>query len=111
MINKVLFKLIISKDKVLISVNDKTKKTLYLKNKTINTSDIYTMLKYDKNNEYYLDCKKIPENEIIGQEQEIKRLYNYLYELLAQIIVAVNDENKKYQQKKKPSPLKDQIIL
>lgn len=99
MINKVFFKLIISKDKVLISVNNKTKKTLSLKNKTINTSDIFTMLKYDKNNEYYLDCKKIPENEITGQEQEIKRLYNYLYELLDQIIVAINDENKKINKK------------
>lgn len=107
MINKVSFKLNILKDKVLISVNDKTKKTLSLKNKTINTSDIYTMLKYDKNNEYCLDCKKIPENEITGQEQEIKRLYNYLYELLDQIIDAVNEENKKHQQKKRPSPLKD----
>lgn len=107
MINKVFFKLNISKDKVLISVNDKTKKTLSLKNKTINTSDIYTMLKYDKNNEYCLDCKKILENEITGKDQEIKRLYNYLYELLEQIIVAVNDENKKHQQKKRPSPSKD----
>lgn len=97
MINKIIFKLNISKDKVLIIVNDKTKKTLSLKNKTINTSDIYNMLKYDKNNEYCLDCKKIPDDEISGQEQEIKRLYNYLYELLEQIIVAVNDENKKYQ--------------
>ena len=62
MINKVFFKLIISKDKVLISVNNKTKKTLSLKNKPNTTSDIFTMLKYDKNNEYYL-WWKINNNE------------------------------------------------
>lgn len=99
MTNKIIFKLVIEKDNVLIKINEKKEKSLSIKNKTINTSDIYKMLKYNKNNLYSLDCKKIPDEEITGKDQEIKRLYNYLYDLLSQIIDAVNDENKLLQQK------------
>lgn len=95
MINKMIFTLEISGDSLIIKVNDKKTKTISLKNKNINTNEIYNMLKYDKSNEYILNSSKIPDEDINGKEQEIKRLYNYTYDLLSQIINAVNDENKR----------------
>lgn len=100
MTNKIIFKLVIEKEKVIINVNDKKEKTLSIINKTINTNDIYKMLKYNKNNLYQMDSKRIPDEEIVGKDQEIKRLYNYLYDLLSQIIDAVNIENDLLCQKK-----------
>lgn len=101
MINKVIFSLDINGDSLIIKVDDKKSKTISLKNKNINTMEIYNMLKYDKSNEYILNSSKIPDEEINGKDQEIKRLYNYTYDLLSQIIDAVNDENKRIAKEKK----------
>lgn len=101
MINKVVFTLEINGDSLNIKVDDKKSKTISLKNKNINTTEIYNMLKYDKSNEYILNSTKIPDEEINGKEQEIKRLYNYTYDLLSQIINAVNDENKRIAKEEK----------
>ena len=101
MTNKMIFTLDIKGESLIVKVNDKTTKTLSLKNKSINTTEIYNMLKYNKSNEYELNSTKIPDEEIIGKEQEIKRLYNYTYELISQIIDAVNDENKRIAKEEK----------
>ena len=101
MINKVIFSLDITGDSLIIKVDYKKSKTIYLKNKNINTMEIYNMLKYDKSNEYILNSSKIPDEEINGKDQEIKRLYNYTYDLLSQIIDAVNDENKRIAKEEK----------
>lgn len=101
MINKVIFSLDINGDSLIIKVDDKKSKTISLKNKNINTMEIYNMLKYDKSNEYILNSSKIPDEEIKGKDQEIKRLYNYTYDLLSQIIDAVNDENKRIAKEEK----------
>ena len=101
MINKVIFSLDINGDSLIIKVDDKKSKTISLKNKNINTMEIYNMLKYDKSNEYILNSSKIPDEEINGKDQEIKRLYNYKYDLLSQIIDAVNDENKRIAKEEK----------
>ena len=101
MINKVIFSLDINGDSLIIKVDDKKSKTISLKNKNINTMEIYNMLKYDKSNEYILNSSKIPDEEINGKDQEIKRLYNYTYDLLSQIIDAVNDENKRIAKEEK----------
>lgn len=101
MINKVIFSLVINGDSLIIKVDDKKSKTISLKNKNINTMEIYNMLKYDKSNEYILNSSKIPDEEINGKDQEIKRLYNYTYDLLSQIIDAVNDENKRIAKEEK----------
>lgn len=95
MTNKIIFKLEIDKDNLNIVVNEKIAKKISIKNKNINTNDIYNILKYDKNNEYVLDSKKFNDDEIVGKEQEMKRLYNYTYDLFFEIIDAVNEENKK----------------
>lgn len=101
MINKVIFSLDINGDSLIIKVDDKKSKTISLKNKNINTMEIYNILKYDKSNEYILNSSKIPDEEINGKDQEIKRLYNYTYDLLSQIIDAVNDENKRIAKEEK----------
>ncbi len=101
MINKVIFSLDINGDSLIIKVDDKKSKTISLKNKNINTMEIYNMLKYDKSNEYILNSSKIPDEEINGKDQGIKRLYNYTYDLLSQIIDAVNDENKRIAKEEK----------
>ena len=101
MINKVIFSLDINGDSLIIKVDDKKSKTISLKSKNINTMEIYNMLKYDKSNEYILNSSKIPDEEINGKDQEIKRLYNYTYDLLSQIIDAVNDENKRIAKEEK----------
>lgn len=101
MINKVIFSLDINGDSLIIKVDDKKSKTISLKNKNINTMEIYNMLKYDKSNEYILNSSKIPDEEINGKDQEIKRLYNYTYDLLSQIVDAVNDENKRIAKEEK----------
>lgn len=101
MINKVIFSLDINGDSLIIKVDDKKSITISLKNKNINTMEIYNMLKYDKSNEYILNSSKIPDEEINGKDQEIKRLYNYTYDLLSQIIDAVNDENKRIAKEEK----------
>ena len=101
MINKVIFSLDINGDSLIIKVDDKKSKTISLKNKNINTMEIYNMLKYDKSNEYILNSSKSPDEDINGKDQEIKRLYNYTYDLLSQIIDAVNDENKRIAKEEK----------
>ena len=95
MTNKIIFKLEIDKDNLNIVVNEKIAKKISIKNKNINTNDIYNILKYDKNNEYVLDSKKFNDDEIVGKVQEMRRLYNYTYDLFFEIIDAVNEENKK----------------
>lgn len=69
MINKVIFSLDINGDSLIIKVDDKKSKTISLKNKNINTMEIYNMLKYDKSNEYILNSSKIPDEEINGKDQ------------------------------------------
>lgn len=101
MINKVIFSLDINGDSLIIKVDGKKSKTISLKNKNINTMEIYNMLKYDKSNEYILNSSKILDEEINGKDQEIKRLYNYTYDLLSQIINVVNDENKRIAKEEK----------
>ena len=101
MINKVIFSLDINGDSLIIKVDGKKSKTISLKNKNINTMEIYNMLKYDKSNEYILNSSKILDEEINGKDQEIKRIYNYTYDLLSQIINAVNDENKRIAKEEK----------
>ena len=54
MTNKMMFTLEINKDSLIIKVNEKKVKTLSIKNKNINTTEIYNMLKYDRSNEYKL---------------------------------------------------------
>ena len=49
MTNKIIFKLEIDKDNLNIVVNEKIAKKISIKNKNINTNDIYNILKYDKN--------------------------------------------------------------
>lgn len=93
MTNNVKIKLELAENGVLIKADEEEFKTIFVDNKTINTEDIFKMLKYDKNNNYILDCEKINDDEINGDDRELKRLYNYLYELFAQIINAVNTEN------------------
>lgn len=95
MTNKIIFKLEIDKNNLNIVVNKKLAKKISIKNKNINTNDIYNILKYDKNNVYVLDSKKFNDDEIVGKEQEMRRLYNYTYDLFFEIIDAVNEENKK----------------
>ena len=95
MTNKIIFKLEIDKNNLNIVVNEKLAKKISIKNKNINTNDIYNILKYDKNNVYVLDSKKFNDDEIVGKEQEMRRLYNYTYDLFFEIIDAVNEENKK----------------
>lgn len=95
MTNKIIFKLEIDKNNLNIVVNEKLAKKISIKNKNINTNDIYNILKYDKNNVYILDSKKFNDDEIVGKEQEMRRLYNYTYDLFFEIIDAVNEENKK----------------
>ena len=101
MTNKMIFTLEINKDSLIIKVNEKKVKTLSIKSKNINTTEIYNMLKYDRSNEYKLISDKIPEDEIIGKEQELKRLYNYTHDLISQIVDAVNDENKRIAKEEK----------
>lgn len=92
MTNKTIFKLEVENDtQLIIKVNDKIKKKISINNKTINTSEIYKMLNYKKGNKYILDNKKFEEKETKGKDNEVKRLYNYVYELLDEIIKAVND--------------------
>lgn len=95
MTNKIIFKLEIDKNNLNIVVNEKLAKKISIKNKNINTNDLYNILKYDKNNVYVLDSKKFNDDEIVGKEQEMRRLYNYTYDLFFEIIDAVNEENKK----------------
>lgn len=92
MINKTIFKLEIETDtQLIIKVNGKIKKKISVNNKTINTSEIYKMLNYKNGNKYILDNKKFEEKETKGKDNEVKRLYNYVYDLLDEIIKAVND--------------------
>lgn len=94
MTNKVKFNIEITDDYLNIRVNGISKKKLTIKNKTINTKEIFKMLDYERTKIYELDCKKIDEQELKGEANEIKRLYNYAYELLAEIIDSVNNTTK-----------------
>lgn len=94
MINNVEINLEIINDYLDIKVNGVSKKKLTVKNKTINTKDVFKMFDYERTKIYKLGCKKIDEKELKGEKNEIKRLYNYTYELLDEIINSINDVTK-----------------
>ena len=94
MINKIELKL--SDDSVLILVDKAIKLKVSVKNKTINTNDIFKLLNYDVSKIYKLDCKKFDEKELKGSDGENKRLFNYLFDLFDQIILDVNNLSKEF---------------
>lgn len=95
MTNKLVFTLYIgNKGELIIKVNEKVKKKISVNNKTINTKEIYEMLSYKKDNMYTLKSKRLPEEETKGKDNESKRLYNYVYDLLKEILDAVKEINK-----------------
>ena len=94
MINNVIVTLEIKNNDLHININGKSKKKINVKNKIINTKEIYDILKYEPQNKYILDCKKVKEEDTIGKDNEMNRLYNYVYELFDSIIVAINEINK-----------------
>lgn len=96
MTNNIIFKLNIGKNgELIIKVNDKTKKKINANNKTINTKEIYEMLNYKADNIYILEGERIPEEETRGKDNESKRLYNYVYDLLKEIVISINEINRK----------------
>ena len=94
MINDIKVKLEIDKDKLKIKVNDKKKSEININNKTINTKEIYNILNYNSKNKYILDCEKLNEEATIGKDNEMNRLYNYVYDLFIAIIDGINEINK-----------------
>lgn len=98
MISKI--ELEIEKDNVVIIVDNITKKKINVKNKTINTKEIYKILDYNESKTYKIVSDKIKESELKGAQNEIKRLYNYVYELFDGIIIAVNKVTIELKQKK-----------
>lgn len=98
MISKI--KLEIEKDNVVIIVDNITKKKINVKNKTINTKEIYKILDYNESKTYKIVSDKIKESELKGAQNEIKRLYNYVYELFDGIVIAVNKVTVELKQKK-----------
>lgn len=98
MISKI--ELEIEKDNVVIKVDNIAKKKINVKNKTINTKEIYKILDYNESKTYKMVSDKIKESELKGAQNEIKRLYNYAYELFDGIIIAVNKVTAELKQKK-----------
>ncbi len=98
MISKIELK--IEKDNVVIIVDNITKKKINVKNKTINTKEIYKILDYNESKTYKIVSDKIKESELKGAQNEIKRLYNYVYELFDGIVIAVNKVTVELKQKK-----------
>ena len=98
MISKIELK--IEKDNVVIIVDNITKKKINVKNKTINTKEIYKILDYNESKTYKIVSDKIKEYELKGAQNEIKRLYNYVYELFDGIVIAVNKVTVELKQKK-----------
>lgn len=98
MISKIELK--IEKDNVVIIVDNITKKKINVKNKTINTKEIYKILDYNESKTYKIVSDKINESELKGAQNEIKRLYNYVYELFDGIVIAVNKVTVELKQKK-----------
>ncbi|MDD2518420.1 MAG: hypothetical protein PHG18_00795 [Bacilli bacterium] len=98
MISKI--ELEIEKDNVVIIVDNITKKKINVKNKTINTKEIYKILDYNESKTYKIVSDKIKESELKGAQNEIKRLYNYVYELFDGIVIAVNKVTVELKQKK-----------
>lgn len=78
-----------------IKVNGKTKIKINVNNKVISTKEIYDILKYNIENKYTLNCERLKEEDTKGKDNEINRLYNYVYDLFNSIIDAINDINKK----------------
>lgn len=95
MTNNINIELKISDNNLEIIVDGLIKKRLSTKKKTINTKEIFDMFAYDRTKKYKLDCKKIPEKELKGEDNEIKRLYNYTFDLFDEIVKSVNDTTKK----------------
>lgn len=95
MINDVKVRLETDKKAVKIIINEKTKSSININNKVINTKDIYKMLNYNVKNKYKLDCTRLKEEDTQGKDNEINRLYNYVYDLFQSIIDAINDINLK----------------
>ncbi len=94
MINNIKVKLEIDNNKLKIKVNEKKKGEISINNKSINTKEIYNLLQYNSENKYILDCNKLNEEDTIGKDNEINRLYNYVYDLFKSIIDAINEINK-----------------
>lgn len=93
-------KLEIEKENVVIKVDNVSKKKINVKNKTINTKEIYKILDYNETKTYKIMCEKIKESDLKGPQNELKRLYNYAYELFDGIIIAVNKVTAEINQKK-----------
>ena len=95
MTNNITFELESKEEKeVIIKVDNKIKKKISLKNKSINTKEIYNMLNYKKDNNYVLNGSKFSEEDTEGKANETKRLFNYIYDLLSDILKAINDIEK-----------------
>ena len=94
MTNDVKIELKINNEYLEIIINNKLKKKLSTKNKTINTKEIFKMFDYDRSKKYILISKKISENDLKGEQNEIKRLYNYTFDLFNEIINSVNETTK-----------------
>ncbi len=98
----VIFNLRINdKEELEIIINGKIIKKLTKKNKIINTKDIYFWLDYKTSSIYILDCKKFDDAEVSGDANEGKRLFNYVYDLLDEIIKEVNSYTNKLQKENK----------
>ena len=95
MINEVIITLEKDNNYLKIKINGKVKKRISINNKVINTKEIYDMLKYSLDNRYILNCEKIKDENTKGKDNEINRLYNYVYDLFKSIIDAINEINKK----------------
>lgn len=95
MTNDIIITLEIDNTNLKIKVNGRIKKKININNKVINTKEIYDMLKYNTENKYILNCEKLKEEDTKGKNNEINRLYNYVYDLFKTIIDTINDINKK----------------
>ena len=95
MTNDIIITLETNNTNLKIKVNGRIKKKININNKVINTKEIYDMLKYNTENKYILNCEKLKEEDTKGKNNEINRLYNYVYDLFRTIIDAINDINKK----------------
>ena len=95
MTNKIIITLEIDNTNLKIKVNDRINKKININNKVINTKEIYDMLKYNTENKYILKCERLKEEDTKGKNNEINRLYNYVYDLFKTLIDAINGINKK----------------
>lgn len=82
------------KNNLVVQTDNKKKIIIDKITKTINTKDIYDMLNYDIETEYFFVPaeKKI---NVLGVENDHNRLYNYAYDLFDSLVKAINEKTKK----------------